>query len=72
MKLKTILFVIGILYTLHGSAQEINKNLSEKERIEALIKVVENLQNAQFYRNGSLYSAKLAAEHLRLKVTKID
>lgn len=40
---------------------------SEKEKIEALIKQVAHLNDAQFVRNGSAYSADSAATFLRLK-----
>jgi hypothetical protein len=39
----------------------------EKEKIEALIKVVSQLKTATFMRNGSSYSADTAATFLRLK-----
>ena len=41
---------------------------SEAQRIEHLIRAVEELPNAKFVRNGSAYDAKAAAEHLRLKL----
>jgi hypothetical protein len=40
----------------------------EERRIEFLIAQIENLQNAQFIRNGTAYDAKAAADHLRLKL----
>jgi Family of unknown function (DUF5329) len=40
---------------------------SEAERIEYLIRSVEQLSNAKFIRNGSAHDAKAAADHLRLK-----
>jgi hypothetical protein len=43
--------------------------LSEKQKIEILINSIEKLEGAQFYRNGSWYSPKEAAEHLRLKLS---
>lgn len=39
----------------------------EKEKIEALIKHVENLKDATFIRNGSSHDAKTAAKFLRGK-----
>ena len=40
----------------------------EERRIEFLIASIENLQDAQFIRNGTAYDAKAAADHLRLKL----
>jgi hypothetical protein len=42
----------------------------EQKKIEFLLNEVENLQGAKFWRNGSSYSAKAAAEHLRMKYNK--
>lgn len=42
----------------------------EQKKIEYLLHEVENLQGARFWRNGSSYSAKAAAEHLRMKYRK--
>jgi len=39
----------------------------EARKIDYLIASIENLQNAQFIRNGVAYEAKAAADHLRLK-----
>lgn len=43
---------------------------TEMEKINMLIERIENLQNASFDRNGTIYDAKAAAEHLRLKLDK--
>jgi hypothetical protein len=43
---------------------------SEPEKIEALIQSVAQLSNAKFVRNGSVYDAKAAADHLRAKLAK--
>ncbi len=40
---------------------------SEKQKIEALIRTVENLKDAVFIRNGKEYTARMAAEFLRRK-----
>lgn len=40
----------------------------EEQRIEYLIRSVEQLSNAKFIRNGSSYDAQAAADHLRLKL----
>jgi hypothetical protein len=44
--------------------------LSEKQKIDLLIKEVQALKGAQFYRNGSYYDAAKAADHLRMKLDK--
>ena len=41
--------------------------LDEKEKIEALIRIVSQLNTAKFVRNGWTYSADTAATFLRLK-----
>jgi hypothetical protein len=43
------------------------KALTEKQKIEALIKTVENLKDAKFIRNGAAYDAATAARFLRGK-----
>jgi hypothetical protein len=43
------------------------KAMTETEKIEALIRTVENLKDAVFIRNGTEYDGKAAAEHLRAK-----
>jgi hypothetical protein len=40
---------------------------AETTKIEYLIREVQSLQGAQFFRNGVAYSAAAAAEHMRLK-----
>jgi hypothetical protein len=47
-----------------------DKELTEKDKIEALIKHVEGLDDAVFVRNGSEYDAKTAAKFLRGKWDK--
>jgi hypothetical protein len=44
-----------------------DKPLSEKEKIESLIKHLENLKDAKFIRNNSEYDSKSAARFLRGK-----
>lgn len=53
-----------------GITQAHAKTLSEKQKIELLIKSVDQLKGAQFGRNGSYYDGKTAASHLRLKLDK--
>ncbi len=47
-----------------------DKGPSEKEKIEALIKHVEGMEDAVFIRNGTEYDAKTAAKFLRGKWDK--
>lgn len=44
-----------------------NAPAGETQRIEYLIRSVEQLSNAKFIRNGTPYDANAAADHLRLK-----
>ena len=46
------------------------KAITEREKIEQLIVAVEQLQDAEFIRNGTAYKAPRAAEHLRTKLKK--
>jgi hypothetical protein len=46
-----------------------HQNLSEEHKIEKLILIIKN-SNVKFIRNGSEYSPKEAAEHLRMKRRK--
>ena len=40
----------------------------EKKKIEFLLHEIEQLKGAKFWRNGSSYSPKQAADHLRMKL----
>ena len=60
-----LFFVMSIMGPLNLRAVE--KPLTEKEKIQALIRVIENLKDATFIRNGSDYNAKTAARFLRGK-----
>ena len=51
-------------------AQGKKKTLTETEKIEQLILAIQNLKNAQFNRNGTLYDAETAAKHLKMKWNK--
>jgi Family of unknown function (DUF5329) len=53
-----------IFFTLPVAAQELK---TEKQKIEALIKHVEDMKDAKFVRNEKTYDAKTAAEFLRGK-----
>ena len=59
------LLLVGLAEPLFVRAAE--KPLTEKEKIEFLIKHLENLKDATFIRNDSTYDAKVAARFLRGK-----
>lgn len=61
----TLLLLIAMAAPLGLRAAE--KPVTEKEKIEALIKNLENLKDATFIRNDSDYDAKTAARFLRSK-----
>jgi hypothetical protein len=44
----------------------------ERQKIEYLIRSVEELGDAKFIRNGRAYDANRAADHLRLKLRKAE
>jgi len=60
-----MLLVIALVVPLGVPAAE--KPATEKEKIEALIRNIENLKGATFIRNNSDYDAKTAARFLRGK-----
>lgn len=67
----TISFVLFFSLSLQGqSTTKAKKNYTEDEKIEYLIKSIENLNSAQFCRNGTYYDAEVAANHLRMKREK--
>jgi hypothetical protein len=70
MRIKLLLVLLTICISNAAIGQTKKKMLTEKEKIELLIASIENLENAKFYRNGTLYDAKSAAEHLRMKLGK--
>lgn len=64
--------LIGLCPHVESAPQviySIQQNISEEQKIEKLIAYIEN-SDAKFLRNGSEYSAKEAAEHLRMKRRK--
>jgi len=61
-----VLTAMFLLTPALDSAGE-DKALTEKEKIEALIKRVETLKDATFIRNDKEYDAKTAAKFLRAK-----
>ncbi len=56
-----------ILLLANQPAVRAEDKLTEKQKIEALIKNVEEMQDAKFIRNDKEYSAKTAAKFLRGK-----
>lgn len=61
----TALFIVLIsLVVVHAYAQDSR----DAAKIKYLIASVETLKGAKFIRNGSEYDARLAADHLRLKL----
>ncbi len=67
MRLLFILIVI-FLFGQMTFAQSKPAQLTEKQKIEYLIKSIEKLDGAYFWRNGEYHTAKEAADHLRLKL----
>ncbi|MDA3898894.1 MAG: DUF5329 family protein [Spirochaetes bacterium] len=63
-----IIFVTTALYSQEDLSES---SMSEQQKIDYLIKCVESLKDARFYRNGKEYDAKTAADHLRLKRDKV-
>jgi hypothetical protein len=67
------MFIVSLFFLItlsgNGGVTTIFQN-AESAKIEFLLKEVEKLQGAKFWRNGSSYSAQAAADHLRMKWTK--
>lgn len=51
----------------HPTPARADEGLSDKQKIEALIKHVEGLSDAVFVRNGKAYDARTAAKFMRRK-----
>jgi hypothetical protein len=64
------LFLLFALSGVGGHATASVFQNTESTKIEFLLKEVEKLQGAKFWRNGSSHSAKDAADHLRMKWKK--
>lgn len=62
---------ISFLLTVAGAHAGVT-GFSEAQKIQYLIRSVEELSNAKFIRNGRAYDAKAAADHLRLKMRKAN
>ena len=69
MKIKfvTAFVILALLSGAVGAQDTI-----EKKKIAMLISSVEHLEGAIFTRNGSEYTGKEAAEHLRIKLNNAD
>ena len=70
MGVKIFILILSTCFSYILIGQPIKTQLTEKEKIEALISSIEDLKNAKFYRNGALYDATTAAKHLRMKYSK--
>jgi hypothetical protein len=70
MGVKIFIFILSTCFSNIFIGQTIKTQITEKEKIEALISSIEDLKNAKFYRNGALYDATTAAKHLRMKYSK--
>jgi Family of unknown function (DUF5329) len=57
-----------LLLSISAFAHATDSASLEGRKIDFLITSIETLQAAQFIRNGTAYSAKDAADHLRLKL----
>ena len=60
-------FLIFLASAVGPAVHAQGASLSERQKIEALIKYVGEMSDAKFVRNGSTYEAKTAALFLRLK-----
>jgi hypothetical protein len=70
MTKSSILSLAFLLFLAFGTAQVLHAQSAapnERQKIEALIKFVSEMNGAKFVRNGSTYDAKAAATFLRLK-----
>jgi hypothetical protein len=57
-------------YTLSGQINKSSTPFTEQQKIDYLIKCVEDLKNAKFDRNGTLHEAQAAGAHLKMKREK--
>jgi uncharacterized protein DUF5329 len=64
--LRRVMVLIAFFLSVAAATAD-DKPASEREKIEALIKHVEDLADAKFVRNDSPYDAKTAAKFLRRK-----
>jgi hypothetical protein len=67
LKVTPVVLAVVLATTCPARARAADKPLSEKEKIEALIKHVEGLKDAVFVRNDTEYDSQVAARFLRGK-----
>lgn len=67
LTMRFLLSLISCVVAVAGVHADVTRP-TEAQRIEYLIRSVEQLSNANFIRNGSAHDAQAAADHLRLKV----
>lgn len=63
----TAFVALGMLLSAAVARAEEKKQLTEPQKIDALIGAVEKLKDAKFVRNGKEYDGKAAADHMRRK-----
>jgi hypothetical protein len=68
-KMKCLSILISLIALIQPSVGSAQGDI-EKNKIEFLLNQIENQKGAKFWRNGSAYSPKQAAEHLRMKWEK--
>jgi len=69
MRLASTACVLALLTCcLPGGARAAHIDAAEAQKIDYLIASIETLKDAQFVRNDSSFSAKAAADHLRMKL----
>jgi Family of unknown function (DUF5329) len=67
LTMRFLLSLISSVVAVAGVHAEVTL-ASEAQKIEYLIRSVEQLSDAKFIRNGSAHNAQPAADHLRLKL----
>jgi hypothetical protein len=70
IKMGFIICLTILAYSSSGQTYQEAAYLTEQQKIDYLIKCVEDLKNAKFDRNGTLYDAQAAAAHLKMKREK--
>ena len=63
---------IVVALVLGAARAEGPKAPGEKDKIEALLKAVEQMPDAKFVRNGTAYDGRAAADHMRRKWKKVE
>jgi len=62
--------LLALLFAPLFVSVAVSQTLTEHQKIEQLIQSVEQLNDAEFIRNGTAYSAEKATSHLRTKLKK--